>query len=338
VDRKPDYPKQDALGHCARAIGRRIPTARNPSNESKKQNIRGGTILTAGPGVKYDMLSANINATDAKEDGRNIKLSMAAALNMPEYIFGDASNANYASSLIAESPFVKAIQYWQLFFEYYFAQIFRRVIENAVKGGLLEEPSDEEFINKLKTIRDIKEDAPPPAGQAAGGQASDDEGDPAGSEDPNDKRSARDKALAELMPDGKLETPTEVFYGCDMDWPEIIHRDMKQHVDALTIARQNGWLADSTATSALGYDYPEEVRKQRQIEEEAAQAGNPLLGKQQGDISDDGNMDAEMQDALNSMTPEERNQIMNAKNPSEVFKIMSKKQTAAAAAAGAEGD
>jgi len=315
-----------------------LPTARNPATESKKQNIRGGTIITAGPGVEYEMINANINANDVKEDGRNIKLNMAAGTNLPEYVFGDASNANYSSSLIAESPFVKAIQYWQVFYQFYFAQIYRMVIQIAVDGGVLEAPSDDEFINQLKTVRTMQEAGNPFAKKkdAAADPNADPNADPKPDDanpdekNPADTRSEKQKAMAELMPNGKMETPTETFFGCDMQWPEIVHRDMKLHTDALTEARQNGWIADSTACSALGFDYGEEVRKQRQIEEEAAQVGNPLLGKQAGDISDDGNMDAEMQDALNSMSPEDRNQVMNAKSPQDVFKIMQKVKAAGA--------
>lgn len=330
------------------AMAATLPTARNPSGTEKKQAFRGGTVITAGPGVDYEMLNANINANDVKEDGRNIKLNMAAGTNLPEYVFGDASNANYSSSLIAESPFVKAIQYWQVFFQFYFAEIFRKVIEIAVDGGVLEAPSDEEFINQLKTVRNMQEAGNPFAKKGGKGDPkpdpkadpnaddpnADDAADP---ENPNDTRTPKQKAMAELMPNGKMEVPSETFFGCDMQWPEIVHRDMKLHTDALTEARQNGWIADSTAAAALGYDYGEEVRKQRTIEEEAAQTGNPLLGKQQGDISDDGNMDTEMQDALNSMSPEDRNKVLNAKSPSEVFKIMQAQKAGAAAPADDNG-
>ncbi len=319
------------------AMAATLPTARSAGGDSKKQNIRGGTMITAGPGVEYEMMNANINANDVKEDGRNIKLNMAAGTNLPEYVFGDASNANYSSSLIAESPFVKAIQFWQVFFQFHFSQIYRKVIQIAVEGDVLQAPSDEEFINKLRAVRNMSEaeDQLKPEDKVNGnkGQGAPDDSEPDPEEDPAkaaDKRTPKQKALAELMPNGKMETPTETFFGCDMQWPEIVHRDMKLHTEALTTARQNGWIADNTAAAALGFDYPEEVRKQRQIEEEAAQVGNPLLGKQQGDISDDGNMDAEMQDALNSMSPEDRNQVMNAKSPQEVFRVMQKAKAAGA--------
>ena len=318
------------------AIAANTPDARNTGGLNQKKNFRGGTILNAGAGVKYEMLAPNINATDVKEDGRNIKTNMAAGLNIPEYVFGDASNQNYASSLIAESPFVKSIQYWQIFYEFWFSQIFRKVIQNAVDAGLLIAPNDEEFINKLKAVRDIKEAFPnqqPPKPDENKDNPPGEGGPTEGQDDPIKKEapqlSPKQLALQELMPNGKMETPTEIFFGCDMDWPEIVHRDMKAHAEALAIATGNGWMADSTACSALGYDYAEEVRKARNIEEDSAVQDNPLKGTPSMD--NEFAMDAEMQDMLDKMSPEERDKVLRAKDPREVVRIMNAKK-------GAEGE
>lgn len=289
-----------------------LATRQTGAGETKLKNFRGGTIITAGPGIKYDMLSANINAQDVKEDGRNIILAMAAAMNMPEYIFGDSSNANYASTMIAESPFVKMVQFFQTFFEYHFAQIFRKVIEIAVEADLVVAPNDDEFIAKLKEVRTLAEaEAQPPQPGAKPMKKPD--------------LSPREAALKELMPNGKMETPTEIFYGIDITWPEIVHREMDKQASALALARQNGWISDPTASSALGYDYSEEVRKQRQIEEDAEIDDNPLLtvGGGDGDASD---MSMEMNRILGELSPEERDTVMNSKDPNEIKAIMDKHQ------------
>jgi len=300
------------------AMSKTLPLAtRQIANETKHKNIRGGTVLTAGPGVKYRMESPNINAQDVKEDGRNIILAMASGMNMPEYIFGDASNANFASTMIAESPFVKMIQFFQVFFEYHFQRIYRKVIENAVKGGMLEAPNDDEFIAKLKEIRNLSEqDEPIPA-------------------KPNEKKpelSPREAALKELMPDGKMQTPTEIFFGADIQWPEIIHRDLDKQAMALSVMRQNGWISDPTATGSLGYDYGEEVRKQRQVEEDAEIEENPLLSV--GGPGDAGDMSDEMNGLLGQLSPEDRDTIMKSTDPKEIQGIMAKHQKAGAAAEG----
>lgn len=298
-------------------MSRTLPTAtRQIANETKKKNFRGGTVITEGPGVTYRMESPNINASDVKEDGRNIILAMASGMNMPEYIFGDASNANYASTMIAESPFVKMIQFFQVFFEFHFAALYKKVLQNAVKGKLLEEPNDEEFIAKLKNIRTLAEDAPPPKpGTAA--------------EKP--ELSPREAALKELMPDGRMETPTEIFYGVDITWPEIVHRDVDKQAMALAVMRQNGWISDPTATSTLGYEYGEEVRKQRKVEEDAEIEENPLLSV--GGSGDAGDMAGEMNSMLGSMSPEEKQTILKSTDPQEIQGIVAKYHGAKAGAA-----
>ncbi len=289
-----------------------LPQAtRQVANETKQKNFRGGTVITAGPGVKYRIESPNINASDVKEDGRNIILAMAAGMNMPEYIFGDASNANYASTMIAESPFVKMIQFFQVFFGYHFQRLYKAVIQNAVDGGMLEAPNDDEFIEKLKSIRTLAEAAPPhPTG------ATDSQEPP--------ELSPREAALKELMPDGKMVTPTEIFFGADITWPEIIHRDPMQQSQALAINRQNGWVSDPTAASALGYDYGEEVRKQRQVEEDAEIDDNPLLTV--GGNGDADDMSGEMNSLLGQLSPEDKKTVLNSTDPKEIKGIMDKYQ------------
>jgi lambda family portal protein len=291
-----------------------LPLAtRQVANETKRKNFRGGTVITEGPGVTYRMESPNINASDVKEDGRNIILAMAAGMNTPEYIFGDASNANYASTMIAESPFVKMIQYFQVFFEAFWQELFERVVRNAVKAGMLEAPNDDQFVAQLKKIRTLAEDAGPEDPQDDG---------PEGADKSKPELSPRDKALKELMPDGKMETPTEIFFGIDIAWPEIIHRDMDKQVGALAMARQNGWVSDATASGALGFEYGEEVRKQRQIEEDAQIEDNPLLGS--GGQGDDGDMSDELNGVLSQLSDDDRKTIMNSKDPKEIKGIMDK--------------
>jgi len=304
-------------------LSKTLPLAnRQVANETKLRNFRGGTVITAGPGVTYEMQSPNINANDVKEDGRNIILRMAAGMNMPEYIFGDASNANYASTMIAESPFVKMIQFFQVFFEYHFGQIFKKVIQNAVKAGLLQEPDETAFVKELQRIRTLEE-APAEENPDAG--------------EPGAKRelSPKEAALKELMPDGKMVTPLEIFYGVDIQWPEIVHRDLDKQAMALSIARQNGWIADPTASASLGYDYGEEVRKQRQVEEDAEIEENPLLSKGgDGDASD---MQDDMNGLMNQLSPEDKNTILNSNDPKEIKGVMDKYRAQAGAGANGNG-
>lgn len=55
---------------------------------------------------------------------------------MPEYmISGDASNGNYASTMVAESPFVKNCEVEQAFYKRRFLRIIWRAVEIAAKAG-----------------------------------------------------------------------------------------------------------------------------------------------------------------------------------------------------------
>ena len=101
----------------------------------KKKMIRSGSVLFT-KGIKWDLKSLNINASDTSEDGRAIQLMIGIGTGFPEYIIrGDASNANYSSSMVSESPFVRAMETWQDFFEKAFKKVYKRIIEHGLGDG-----------------------------------------------------------------------------------------------------------------------------------------------------------------------------------------------------------
>ena len=103
---------------------------------NKAKMMRGGTVITASKGVDYKLLNPNINAADAKDDGRAIKLDIAAAVGFPEMIFtSDYSNANYSSSLIAQNPFVREIEEWQDFLSDFYKELTEEIIEKKKEFG-----------------------------------------------------------------------------------------------------------------------------------------------------------------------------------------------------------
>lgn len=281
-----------------KATLRQSPTAK--SGEAKKRVPPPGTIINANAGVDYEFKSPNINATDAAEDGRNIKLSMAAGTNLPEYVFGDASNANFASTMIAESPFVKGIKFWQLLFEAHAAEMFRRVLQAAVDAQKIVPPPEEDIFSaegetpveeaeekeKLPVPAKGKEKVPPKEGEE---------------EDPEGER-----------PDLKAITEAEAFWGCDAQWPEVVHREIDKTTNAVIAQKNAGIISDATAASILGHDYEEEVRKQKLIDAESAD--NPFkkadpFGQQ--DLQGLFDQGAEEDDLMSSLTPEEKKQILD---------------------------
>lgn len=115
------------------------------ADKYKQKMLNRGTIITASKGIEYDMLSPNIQAADAKDDGRNILLAVAAGVGFPEMILtADYSNANYASSLTAQNPFVREIEDWQDFYEDPYREIYARVIRAGKEYGDLPENTSEE--------------------------------------------------------------------------------------------------------------------------------------------------------------------------------------------------
>ena len=110
----------------------------------KQKGFERGTIITASKGIDYTMLSPNIQAADAKDDGRNMLLAVAAGVGFPEMILtADYSNANYASSLTAQNPFVREIEDWQDFFEEPYQDVFGRVIRTKKEFGKIPDKESE---------------------------------------------------------------------------------------------------------------------------------------------------------------------------------------------------
>ena len=105
---------------------------------NKKLPKSGSVLMTKG--VEYDFKNVDLHAGDTKHDGRSMLLMIVAGSNLAEYmVTGDASNANYASTMVSESPAVRAFEAWQDFFSHPFKEIYKKVIMDAVKNGVLPE-------------------------------------------------------------------------------------------------------------------------------------------------------------------------------------------------------
>lgn len=113
-----------------------------PGGTAKKKAPKSGTILyTRGIKYKYDNL--NIKAQDTKDDGRAIQLMIALGLQFPEYIAtGDASNSNFASTMVSESPFVRMIEKYQDIFAGTFKEVFFLVTAFGVANGQIKDVTE----------------------------------------------------------------------------------------------------------------------------------------------------------------------------------------------------
>lgn len=99
-----------------------------------------GSILVVHDGETWEVLSPKIGADDAKEDGRALKLMVAAGSGIFEHYFGDPSTGNLATTRSMELPMVKKFENRQRLFEGVFRKLFGIVIDSAIDAGVI--PSD----------------------------------------------------------------------------------------------------------------------------------------------------------------------------------------------------
>ncbi len=91
--------------------------------------------------------------------GQYVLRGIAVRWNMPEYLISaDASNANYASALVAESPFVKARESDQQFYKRHFRSLLWKVVRLAWEAGRFSRMGTS--WDTLRSQIEIKIDAP----------------------------------------------------------------------------------------------------------------------------------------------------------------------------------
>lgn len=121
-------------GQAYRRVNEWTPNGSQTRNERR---IEPGKVLHTPRGTSYT--PAPMGGSNAP----NFMIIEQALLRlagvrwaMPEYmVSGDASNANYASALVAESPFVKAREADQVFYASCFRRILWKVLKIAHAGG-----------------------------------------------------------------------------------------------------------------------------------------------------------------------------------------------------------
>jgi Phage portal protein, lambda family len=105
-----------------------------------------GTILDAPAGMEYDFPARGLDASSFVAVLQAELRAIAARLVMPEFMLSsDASNANYASTLVAEGPAVKMFERLQAAMIEHDRAVMWRVVENAVAAGRLP-PNVGEFV------------------------------------------------------------------------------------------------------------------------------------------------------------------------------------------------
>lgn len=117
------------------------------SHNHRREKVRPGTILTTSQGTDLQYLQPDTNFGDAVPLGRLLLLSIAAGGGVPEFMLtSDASNSNFASTMVAEGPAVKLFQAEQQFFAAEFRQLWQWVMRQAIHQGYL----PEDFFDQIQ--------------------------------------------------------------------------------------------------------------------------------------------------------------------------------------------
>ncbi len=105
-----------------------------------------GTILDAPAGMEYDFPARGLDASSFIGVLQAELRAIAARLVMPEFMFtSDASNSNYASTMVAEGPAMKMFERLQASLVEQDRAVMWRVVHNAIAAGALP-PGDCEGI------------------------------------------------------------------------------------------------------------------------------------------------------------------------------------------------
>ena len=102
------------------------------------QHLPPGAIMHLAPGEEWDAPANRIDVANYVAAIQAELRAVAARLCLPEYMLsGDASNANYSSTLVAEGPAVKMFERLQSEMIWYDVEILRRVLQIAERTGRL---------------------------------------------------------------------------------------------------------------------------------------------------------------------------------------------------------
>lgn len=98
--------------------------------KTHQQQIAAGSEILENLGVDTTPIKTDSGARNAYEDGRQIKLMVAAAVGIPEQYFGDISIGNLATAKTVELPMMKMFQSYQQVWKDSLLDIFEVVLQH----------------------------------------------------------------------------------------------------------------------------------------------------------------------------------------------------------------
>ena len=99
--------------------------------KTNDQEIAAASHLIENLGVDTQPIKADSGASNAYQDGRMLKLQVAAAVGIPEQYFGDISIGNLATAKTVELPMMKMFQSYQKVWSDTYQNINNIVLEHA---------------------------------------------------------------------------------------------------------------------------------------------------------------------------------------------------------------
>jgi hypothetical protein len=94
-------------------------------------------VIIHNKAEQWSAVEPNINANDASEDGRQIKLMVAVGATLPEHYLADGDNGNRATASEMSLPTLLKFKRRQRVIKYMLRCILDRVIAEARKAGRL---------------------------------------------------------------------------------------------------------------------------------------------------------------------------------------------------------
>lgn len=114
-----------------------IASNKTSTNETDRAKmLRPGTIISATPGVEYEMIGPNLEARDAAQDGRTILMALAAGSGLPDvFVTLDFAQANFASTVTAQNPAIRTFEEHQEIYSEPFSEMIMWCLEDGTAQG-----------------------------------------------------------------------------------------------------------------------------------------------------------------------------------------------------------
>lgn len=230
-----------------------VKSTRSGQSQAAKMPPAGSRLL-ATKGVKHEIVQANVNAEDVKDDGLRMLRDVAVGAGLAEWIVtGDSSSTNRASSETSESQMVRRVQRLRRTpFGAALARIYCAELELQVKRGNISPKTSRRVLTpQAKAVMDQAEM-----------ERLEGKGD-----NRRDKRAR--STIEEVKANPKSYETIEVERTCQVElmWPEIIPREQKETAEAMAILKDHSVISRQTFAATMGFDYKREAER---IEDEQA--------------------------------------------------------------------